>query len=82
MVLDDLTGAPAEVVDDLAEQLDVADASVLKAYGEPENTRLVHVRELRRGGGYTDFAQAELGGWRTRGPGRPGRGRRRCSTLR
>ncbi|SBV03720.1 hypothetical protein YW3DRAFT_07104 [Streptomyces sp. MnatMP-M77] len=32
----------------LAEQLDIADASVLKAYADRENTRLDHVRELRR----------------------------------
>lgn len=46
--LDDPTDVPAEVVDYLAEQLDIVDASVLKAYGERENTRLEHVRELRR----------------------------------
>ncbi|MET9660685.1 DUF4158 domain-containing protein [Streptomyces sp. NPDC006510] len=39
---------PAEVADYLADQLGIADASVLKAYGERENTRLDHVRELRR----------------------------------
>ncbi len=40
---DDPTDVPAEVVDYLAEQLGVTDASALKAYGERENTRLDHV---------------------------------------
>ncbi len=57
--LDDPTDVPAEVVDYLAEQLGVADASALKAYGERENTRLDHVRELRRVLEYTEFAEAE-----------------------
>ncbi|MDI3101932.1 DUF4158 domain-containing protein [Streptomyces sp. AN-3] len=63
--LDDPTDIPAEVADYLAEQLGVADASVLKAYGERENTRLDHVRELRRILEYTEFseAEAELRGW-------------------
>jgi len=57
--LDDPTDVPAEVADYLAEQLDVADPSVLKAYGERENTRLEHVRELRRVLEYKDFSEAE-----------------------
>ncbi|MFJ2203298.1 Tn3 family transposase [Streptomyces violaceusniger] len=57
--LDDPTDVPAEVVDYLAEQLGIADASALKAYGERENTRLDHVRELRRVLEYTEFAEAE-----------------------
>jgi TnpA family transposase len=57
--LDDPTDVPAEVVDYLAGQLGVADASALKAYGERENTRLDHVRELRRVLEYTEFAEAE-----------------------
>ncbi|MFC9916043.1 Tn3 family transposase [Streptomyces sp. NPDC127197] len=63
--LDDPTDVPAEVVDYLAEQLGVADASALKAYGERENTRLDHVRELRRVLEYTEFAEseAELRAW-------------------
>lgn len=52
---DDPADVPAEVADYLAEQLGIADASVLKAYGERENTRLAHVRELRRGLEYTEF---------------------------
>ncbi|AOP47929.1 Tn3 family transposase [Streptomyces lydicus] len=63
--LDDPMDVPAEVVDYLAEQLGVADASALKAYGERENTRLDHVRELRRVLEYTEFAEveAELRAW-------------------
>jgi TnpA family transposase len=63
--LDDPTDVPAEVVDYLAEQLGVADASALKAYGERENTRLDHVRELRRVLECTEFAEseAELRAW-------------------
>lgn len=57
--LDDPTDVPAEVVDYLAEQLGVADASALKAYGERENTRLDHARELRRVLEYTEFAEVE-----------------------
>ena len=57
--LDDPTDVPPEVVDYLAEQLGIADASALKAYGERENTRLAHVRELRKVLEYTEFAEAE-----------------------
>nr|WP_263641831.1 DUF4158 domain-containing protein [Microbispora cellulosiformans] len=32
---------------------------MLKAYGERENTRLEHVRELRRVFGYREFAESE-----------------------
>lgn len=38
---------------------EVSDASVLKAYGERENTRLVHMRELREVLGYREFAEVE-----------------------
>lgn len=63
--LDDSTDVPAEVVDYLAEQLGIGDASALKAYGERENTRLDHVRELRWVLEYTEFAEveAELRAW-------------------
>nr|WP_316959416.1 DUF4158 domain-containing protein [Streptomyces sp. TRM68367] len=57
--LDDPADVPAEVVDYLAEQLGIEDASELKAYGERENTRLDHVRELRWVLEYTEFAKAE-----------------------
>nr|WP_282204920.1 DUF4158 domain-containing protein [Kitasatospora fiedleri] len=57
--LDDPTDVPVEVADYLAEQLDIEDASVLEAHGERENTRLDHVRELRRLLEYREFAEVE-----------------------
>ncbi|WUE64688.1 Tn3 family transposase [Streptomyces europaeiscabiei] len=57
--LDDPTDVPAKVADYLAKQLGIADALVLKTYGDRENTRLDHVRELRRVLKYTEFAEAE-----------------------
>ncbi|MEE1736170.1 DUF4158 domain-containing protein [Streptomyces sp. BE147] len=41
------------------EQLDIEDASALEAYGARENTRLDHVRELRRLPEYREFAEVE-----------------------
>lgn len=82
--LDDPADAPVEVVDYLAGQLGIGDASVVKAYGERENTRLDHVRELRQLLGYREFAgvEAELrAGWML-GRGRRASGQRRCSTRR
>jgi hypothetical protein len=63
--LDDLDEVPVEVVDYLAEQLGIEDPSVLKAYGERENTRLMHARELRQVLEYQEFAsaEAELRAW-------------------
>jgi TnpA family transposase len=57
--LDDPTDVPVEVAEYLAEQLGIEDASVLEAYGERENTRLDHVRELRRLLEYREFAEVE-----------------------
>ncbi|MFJ7784553.1 DDE transposase [Streptomyces albidoflavus] len=57
--LDDPADVPPEVADYLAEQLNIGDPSVLKEYGERENTRLEHVRELRRVLEYREFAEAE-----------------------
>lgn len=59
VLLDDPDDVPVEVVDYLADQLAIADSSVLKAYGERENTRLDHVRERRRLLEYREFAEAE-----------------------
>lgn len=55
----DPTDIPVEVADYLAEQLGIEDASLLKAYGERENTRLDQVRELRRLLEYREFAESE-----------------------
>lgn len=57
--LDDPTDIPVAVADYLAEQLGIEDASVLKAYGERENTRLDHVRELWQRLEYWEFAEVE-----------------------
>nr|WP_050504291.1 DUF4158 domain-containing protein [Streptomyces rimosus] len=57
--LDDPTDIPIEVADYLAEQLGIEDAAVLKTYGERENTRLDHVRELRRRLEYREFAEVD-----------------------
>ncbi|MCS0635993.1 DUF4158 domain-containing protein [Streptomyces sp. LP05-1] len=57
--LDDPAEVPPEVVGYPAEQLDIGDPPVLKAYGERENTRLEHVRELRRVLEYREFTEAE-----------------------
>lgn len=63
--LDGPTEVPAEVVDYLAEQLGIADASVLKAYGEREKTRFEYMWELRKLLEHTEFAdaEAELRAW-------------------
>lgn len=47
MFLDDPTDVPAEVVDHLAEQLDIGDVSVLKAYGDAAAGRLRERRDPR-----------------------------------
>jgi hypothetical protein len=57
--LTDPLDVPTVVVDYLAQQLDVADPSCLKAYAEREKTRLEHQWEIAREYGLTDFAAAE-----------------------
>ncbi|WKX74027.1 DUF4158 domain-containing protein [Streptomyces sp. XD-27] len=57
--LDHPTDVPVELADYLAEHPDIGDASVLKAYGEPTNTRLDHARELRQLLEYQEFGEAE-----------------------
>jgi hypothetical protein len=63
--LDDPLDVPVELVDYLAEQLGIADASCVKSYGEREKTRFEHVWELRQSGGWREFSavEAELGEW-------------------
>ncbi len=62
---DPLEGVPVVLVDYLAEQLGIADPSCVKFYGERENTRLAHVREIRQADGWREFTEveAELGEW-------------------
>lgn len=52
--LADPTDVPRVVVDYVARQLDIADLSVLKGYGDGE-TRWDHAAEIRRAYGYRDF---------------------------
>ena len=63
--LTDPLDVPNVVVDYLAEQLGVADASCLKRYGERNQTRLEHAWEIQRALGFVEFAAAreELSSW-------------------
>jgi TnpA family transposase len=63
--LADPIDVPTVVVDYVAEQLGIADASCIKAYGERPKTAYEHAWEIQRALGYRDFAQAEqeLAGW-------------------
>jgi hypothetical protein len=57
--LSDPLDVPWEVVDYVAGQLNVADASCVKAYLEREKTRFEHQWEIARADGWQDFAAAE-----------------------
>ncbi|MEU0186281.1 Tn3 family transposase [Streptomyces sp. NPDC006207] len=48
---------PAEVAEYLAEQLEIADASCLKLYGERDGTARTHAGEIQESGGWRDFAE-------------------------
>nr|WP_202528199.1 Tn3 family transposase [Streptomyces sp. SID5770] len=48
---------PAEVAEYLAEQLEIADASCLKLYGERDGTARTHAGEIQEAGGWRDFAE-------------------------
>jgi Domain of unknown function (DUF4158) len=63
--LPDPVDVPTVVVDYVAEQLGIADASCIKAYGERSKTAYEHAWEIQRALGYRDFAEAEavLAGW-------------------
>lgn len=56
---------PVELVDYLAEQLEIADSSCVKSYAERAMTRLEHQWEVRRVEQWRGFAEvsAELGEW-------------------
>jgi TnpA family transposase len=56
---------PAEVAEYLAGQLGIADASVLKEYGERDGTARTHAGEIQESGGWRDFAEVrdELSVW-------------------
>lgn len=63
--LDDPLDVPAELVDYLAEQIEIADASCVKSYGEREKTPLEHVWEIRQKDHWREFSdvEAELSDW-------------------
>ena len=63
--LADPTDVPTEVVDYLAEQLDIADPSCVKDYRVRETTRLEHATQIRDAYGFVEFtAEAdELARW-------------------
>jgi|GEM_PF-1032960 len=56
--LSDPLEAPTAVVDFLAAQLEITDASCVKAYGQRSATQWEHAAEIRREWGYRDFADA------------------------
>jgi Domain of unknown function (DUF4158) len=56
--LDDPIDVPTAVVDELAAQLGIADASCIKSYGQRDNTRWDHRREICRQTGWVDYAAA------------------------
>lgn len=62
---DPLDGVPAGLVAYLAEQLEIADPSCVKAYSERVKTRQEHVWEIRDADGWREFSvvEAELGEW-------------------
>ncbi len=66
--LDDPADVPQVVVDDLAAQLGIGDPSCVKSYGERENTRLEHRRQICRETGWRDYADGapELALWMDR----------------
>lgn len=63
--LNDPLDVPTEVLDYLAQQLEVADPSCAKRYLERRPTRFEHAEEIKRVLGLTDFghAEAELSAW-------------------
>ncbi|ONK14321.1 Tyrosine recombinase XerD [Streptomyces sp. MP131-18] len=56
---------PAEVAEYLAGQLEIADASCLKLYGERDGTARTHAGEIQEAEGWRDFAEVreELVAW-------------------
>ncbi|CAM01625.1 DUF4158 domain-containing protein [Saccharopolyspora erythraea] len=82
--LDDPLDVPVELVDYLAEQLGIDDASCVKSYGERAMTRLEHQWEIRRAEKWREFSEVEgeLGEWIEARAWTTGDGPKRCSTPR
>ena len=56
---DPLDGVPAEVIDFLAGQLQIADPSCVKKYAQRQQTHLDHAGKIRKALKLKDFAQVE-----------------------
>ncbi|MER6946576.1 DUF4158 domain-containing protein [Nonomuraea sp. NPDC000554] len=56
---DPLNGVPTEVIDCLAEQLGIQDASCLKKYAQREETHREHAGQIQKIFGLKDFADFE-----------------------
>lgn len=65
MFLTDPLDVPAELLDYLAEQLEIADPSCVKRYTARRETRFEHAREIQQEYGLTSFTavEAELSAW-------------------
>ncbi|MFI6742756.1 DUF4158 domain-containing protein [Nonomuraea sp. NPDC050451] len=65
MFLADPLDVPVELVDYLAEQLDIEDPSCVKQYTEREKTKLEHAWEIQQECGLSSFAavESELSAW-------------------
>ena len=59
MFLPDPLDVPAELVDYLAEQLDVVDPSCVRSYTDREKTKLEHAWEIQREYGLRPFSEVE-----------------------
>ena len=57
---DPLDGIPTEVIDFLAAQLDVADASCVKKYAQREETHREHAGKIQKALKLKDFLQVEV----------------------
>jgi hypothetical protein len=60
--LPDPRRVPVEVVDYLAEQLGITDASCIKLYGQRDGPARSHAGEIEESGGWVGFAEVEAGG--------------------
>lgn len=65
LFLADPLEVPSVVLDYLASQLEIADASWVARYSERRTTRFEHAEEIKRAGGLRDFAEVarELEDW-------------------
>jgi TnpA family transposase len=83
LFLADPREVPGVVLDYLASQLEIADASCVARYVERRTTRFEHAEEIKRACGLRDFAEVarELEAWVDARRGRRAMARRRSSTM-